>query len=213
MIPTPEQIRRIYAGIDTRVGLKTDIQGWNSSNPIFARLIGQLRPKVIVEVGVWKGASILHMAAECKSRGLSTVLFGVDGWWGHAGEMIGEPTETPIPANWQEPSHYEQFLFNVKASGHDDCIIPVWQLTRWGANCLGRWGVNACLLYVDADHDEEGALRDFRIYWPTLRQGGVMFGDDFGDEWGVPAAVRRFSKEVGHGFSVEGGQWYFDPKR
>lgn len=212
MTPTPDQIRSIYAGIENRPGLNVDIQGWNSTNPIFRRLIRKVRPAAIAEVGVWKGASLLHMADLCREEALPTILYGIDAWFGHVGDMIGEAPASPIPPDWRTPTHYEQFLFNVKASGHDDRIIPVWQLTRWGAHCLGVWGVPVDLLYIDAAHDEEPVLQDLRNYWPTLRPGGVMFGDDYGPEWGVPAAVQRFSKEIGKSFAVEGGQWYFDPK-
>ncbi len=127
--------------------------------------------------------------------------------------MIGNPPPSPIPPHWSQPTLYEQGLFNVKASGFDDCIIPVWQLSRWGADCLRAWGVVADLIYIDGPHDEEPVLSDMNLYWDVLRPGGVMFGDDYSPSYcGVPQAVGRFSKQRGVAFHVDGSQWYLDPK-
>ena len=54
----------IYEGIKPS-GAET-IQGWNSNNPAFRELIEKKRPKVIIEVGTWLGASAINMAAICK---------------------------------------------------------------------------------------------------------------------------------------------------
>lgn len=207
----PENIRSIYDSIES-LPLTSDTQGWNSSNPIFHRLISELKPATIIEVGVWKGASLIHMADACQALNLPTVLYGVDAWFGHVGNMIGNAPPSPIPPHFTSPTLYQQFLFNVKAAGHQDRIIPVWQLTRWGALCLTGWNVSAELIYLDAGHDEHEALTDMRNYWPLLKEGGVMFGDDYSEAYGVQAAVERFAKEIGRNLHVERCQWFLDPK-
>lgn len=211
MNPTPDQIHAIYDGIES-INLTSDTQGWNSSNPIFSRLISELRPATIIEVGVWKGASLIHMADACRDLGLPTVLYGVDAWFGHVGDMIGHAPPSPIPPHWSSPTLHQQFLFNVKAAGHQDRIIPVWQLSRWGALCLTGWGVVADMIYLDAGHDEHEALADMHNYWPLLKDGGVMFGDDYSEDYGVKTAAERFAKEVGRGLHVERCQWFLDAK-
>jgi hypothetical protein len=40
----------------------TDLQGWHSQHPYLARAMREAHPKVVVEVGVWKGASVVTMA-------------------------------------------------------------------------------------------------------------------------------------------------------
>ena len=37
-------------------------------------------------------------------------------------------------------------------------------------------------LYIDALHTEEAVLSDLRGWWPKLRAGGLLTGDDYGDE-------------------------------
>lgn len=212
-MPSVERIRSIYAGAEQLMpAIHADIQGWNSESPLFEKLIRETKPKVIVEVGVWKGASLIHMAKLCKAAGLLTVLFGVDVWYGQVGDMITE-VPLPLPKHWARPTLYQQFILNVKLSGHDDCIIPVWQHAKWGAKCLATWDFKADLIYIDADHDEGPCLDDLRNYWPILNRGGVMFGDDYSPgACGVPQAVQRFSAESGKKFTVAGCQWHFDPK-
>ena len=69
-------------------------------------------------------------------------------------------------------------------------------------------------IYVDAGHTYEHVSRDVRTWWPKLRRGGMLSGDDFADSldtfptvgyhkghhWGVKSAVANFSREVGTPF-------------
>ena len=43
-------------------------------------------------------------------------------------------------------------------------------------------------IYVDARHDYKGALEDLILWWPKLRLGGIMAGDDYAtmDDLGGP---------------------------
>ena len=41
---------------------KTDLQGWQSDHRYLGDTIRSLRPNVVVEVGVWKGGSVIEMA-------------------------------------------------------------------------------------------------------------------------------------------------------
>lgn len=216
MTPTPAEIRSIYAGIE-KLPFKIDLQGWNSDGPIFQDVILRTKPKVIVEVGSWKGASAVHMAMLTKTLGFDTVIYAVDIWNPTAiGVGLGEYPKTHIPPRFDEPGMYEQFLFNVKASGCDDRIIPVRGLTRCIAGLLQHWGVSAQALYVDASHDEESVYGDLVAFWPIVSAGGIMCGDDYGGHEGVRRAVDRFAREDGRTVQVypakECTQWAFDPK-
>ena len=48
--------------------LPTDLHGWNGKSDIFAKLIEEVRPKRIVEIGSWKGQSTITMAKACHKR-------------------------------------------------------------------------------------------------------------------------------------------------
>lgn len=213
--PTTDEIRGIYAGI-SNLPLTPDITGWNSDGYIFADVIDKVRPTVIVEVGTWKGRSAIHMANLTRAREMPTVIYCVDCWLPPIGVGLGEFPQTHIPERWDAPTFYQQFLFNVKHAGADDRIIPVRGLTVPIAACLGAWGVQADMIYVDASHDELSVLQDLNAYWPLLRPGGVMFGDDYSSHEGVRWAVNRFSAQVSRAISempaAEGTQWVLEAK-
>ena len=37
---------------------QVDKHGWGGSHPVFGQIITKIKPKVVVEVGTWKGASL-----------------------------------------------------------------------------------------------------------------------------------------------------------
>jgi hypothetical protein len=49
-------------------------------------------------------------------------------------------------------------------------------------------------IYVDGDHSYEGCLKDIELYYPKLRKGGIMAGDDLHKD-GVRPAVEKYFKE------------------
>ena len=215
-IPTTDEIKSIYTGIEALPGLAVDITGWNSTGPIFAEVINRIRPTVEIEVGSWKGASAIHAANLTRALGLDTRIYCVDLWVPPIGVGLGEFPRTHIPERFDAPTFYHQFLFNVAHAKCDDRIIPVRGLTVPIAACLGAWGVVADMIYIDALHTEEGCYADIAAYWPLLRKGGVMLGDDFSSHVGVRRAVQRFSAQVGRAIrempAAEGTQWLLDPK-
>ncbi len=56
-------------------------------------------------------------------------------------------------------------------------------------------------LYVDADHAYISCKSDLELWWPYLRIGGLIAGDDYGDpRYGVTQAWDEFEREHGQGF-------------
>ena len=52
---------RNYSALDLD-GLNPDLQGWGSRHRIFEQVICEEKPQLVIEVGTWKGASLVHMA-------------------------------------------------------------------------------------------------------------------------------------------------------
>ena len=76
-------IDRLYAGADPFLNFpdslyQVDTQGWNSQHPYLSRAIDVARPKIIVEIGVWKGGSTLFMAEHLRRLELDAVVIAVD---------------------------------------------------------------------------------------------------------------------------------------
>lgn len=51
------------------------------------------------------------------------------------------------------------------------------------------------IVFIDGDHRYESVKRDIELYWPKVKAGGVLCGDDFGPAFpGVVRAVDEFGK-------------------
>lgn len=46
------------------------------------------------------------------------------------------------------------------------------------------------IVFIDAAHDYENVKKDIRLWWPLIREGGMLVGHDFNHKWpGVERAV------------------------
>jgi predicted O-methyltransferase YrrM len=216
-ISADELCRRIHRG-DIYGGFpfqdySIDLQGWNSESPVFRRLMEELRPSVIVELGTWKGGSALHLCELADELGLEqTMIVCVDTWLGGAWHWIEDRTREGFPSlacAHGYPRLYAQFLANVMHLGQQRRIVPLPNTTEAAAEILRESGLGPIdLLYIDASHTEEAVYADLKAWWPLVRVGGIVFGDDFIDAYpGVERAVRRFAADQGLEFEVSREKW------
>jgi hypothetical protein len=207
--PIPLLGPSIYDGIEAKTKT-TDLFGWNSHHPIFAELIHEKKPKVIIEVGTWKGASAIHMASMSAAH-----LYCVDTWIGGDGHIykdIGESQPVQRDSHgW--PGIYYQFLHNVKVTGLCERITPVPFMSLHGAWLLEAHGIKADLIYIDGGHNYLDVIVDVQAYFTLLAPGGIMFGDDFNQN-GVAQAVNDFMQKRSdtHALVVKDEKWVIRPK-
>lgn len=200
-----------YAGFDAS-RFPLDIHGWGHESNAFHDLIQAHNPKLIVEVGTWKGASAIRMADEVAAAGLDAQILCIDTWLG----ALEFWTDHEDPERYQSlrlqngwPQVYYQFLANVCHKGQQARIIPFPQTSATGALWLRFFGVKAELIYVDASHEEEDVYGDLLGYWEAVAPGGVLFGDDW--SWdGVRLAVQRFARENDLMIRFAADKWVLD---
>lgn len=156
------------------------------------------RNATIVEIGVHKGdfsEKILKVARPKK-------LFLVDPWQYFESEDYSR-------------SHYggskiDQSVMDERYRGvarrFDDeieagCVEIVRAFSHDAAETLGDGQVDC--VYIDGDHSYEGVKRDINAYFPKLRQGGLMIGDDYvlGRWWG-DGVCRAFHERLAEGGCV-----------
>lgn len=190
-----------------------DLQGWNSRSPVFRRLMTEVRPRCVVELVTWKGGSALHMSDLAEELGLPPcVVVCVDTWlrgtW-HWQERLRADAHPGLACRHGFPQVYFQFLANVIRTGHTDRIVPFPNTTDVGAEYFQSIGLTDIdLLYIDAAHTFEAVYADIRNWWPLVRRGGTVFGDDFIPEYpGVEQAVTRFCGEHGLPFETDREKW------
>lgn len=205
------------ASIATRLGLedafadyqldesRVDLQGWNSKHPFFEAAIDSAEPSLIIELGVWKGMSSIHMAELVKARGFACEILAIDTWLGSSAHLSTAGRRDELSPEHGYPTLYRTFLANVKSTGHDDVIVPLPMDGNSAAYALGRLKVKADVIHIDASHEYAMALNDFRNYWPLLADTGVLVIDDYATWPGVSRAACEFAAEIdrplfgGHG--------------
>jgi hypothetical protein len=184
-----------YEGFDPN-GYPDDCGGWNYDHPIFRTLISALRPRLIIEVGTWKGASAINMALLARELGLPTQLVCIDTWLGTRESYAWKDTvpslhdDLHLKNGW--PQLYYQFLSNVCRRDLQDRILPLAQTSGAGLRLLRDHGMQADLIYIDGSHDFEDVQSDLRHAWDCLAEHGILFGDDYVSWLGVTRAVDEF---------------------
>ena len=207
-----EIMRRIH-GTDVYTGFvptfAEDRQGWNSEHTVLEEIVTGLRPAIVVDVGVWKGASTIYLADLLKQHSIAGTVIGVDTFlgsvehWDRASGFAGL-----IPHRFGMPLLYEQFLSNVVRCGAQDRIVPLPQTSATAGVLLRRLGIQAGLVHIDASHEYDDVLHDARVYWDLLMPGGFLVGDDYNQDWpGVIRAANQFCAEKGAKLMTSTPKW------
>lgn len=190
-----------YSALDLD-GLSVDLQGWGSDRPIFADVMA-VQPALVIEVGTWKGASLLHM----RSLSPKTQFIAVDTWLGSALDLWLEHREALMLVGGY-PTFWRQFIYNLLAHGAEHDVYPLPMTSTAAARVLAHLEIVADAIYIDCGHDEEEVAVDLRRYWRLLRPGGVMFGDDYNERWrGVVRAVDAFASQERVPVAIRDEMW------
>lgn len=176
-----EKLRnKIHGSLDPYAGMTADIQGWASTSPVFADCIRELNPKLIIEVGTWKGCSAIHMAKTCLELYNDFEIVCIDTFLGSWEHWTTMPEFLPHDLRIHGRAHiYEQFLFNVAHMDLEKYITPFPIDSVNGALSLKHWNVQADMIYVDAGHDYDSVFTDLMLYKDLVRPGGYLLGDDW----------------------------------
>ena len=183
-----------------------DLQGWSPSGSVYEDIIASAQKDVrlIIEVGVWKGLSFSYLTEHLRKQGQG-VAFAVDTWlgalefWTRSGSRGAPDPTRDLAFRNGYPQVYFQFLANVVQAGLAEFVLPFPATSRLASAFLKEKGVRADLIHIDAGHSYEDAKEDIEHWWPLLRQGGVMLGDDFRPSWpGVVRAACEHAATHGH---------------
>lgn len=191
------RLKEIYDGFQPFP--EADLQGWGSTQAIFERVLAQTRPSSIIEVGSWKGASAIHMAEVAVRLDLNVTILCVDTWLAGKRAYVDHSfIEDTLPRGGSLRL-LQIFMTNVVRHGLQDRIFPMPSTSLDAAEQLAFMQVSADVIYIDAGHSENEVRQDIEAYWPILRPGGIMIGDDYNpDVWpGVVKAADEFAARMG----------------
>ena len=182
--------------------LTADHQGWHSNHPFLRDTLATLRPSIVVEVGVWKGASSITMAEAMRDESIDGVVLAVDTWLGSWEHYEHEKFFADLNLQNGFPTLYRTFIINVLDKGVSDFIVPLALDSANASFIVKRRGIIPDVVHIDAGHDEKAVRNDLDLWWDVLRPGGVLICDDYdkdGEIWpSVRDAVDAFLAETPH---------------
>lgn len=157
----------------------------------YFEFIDKIRPKHILELGCYKGRSILQMMTVCDYLNHYPNITCVDTWlgsWEHFVRLSESNVDLKLDSGGY-PTLYKTFYNNFYSSGLTEkfrhSIIPldtnnVFHILN---ECIknNKMGLSEPpdFIFVDAGHDYMNVKMDVTNYWSILPKGGILFGDDY----------------------------------
>lgn len=169
---------------------------WQFDHLFLEKIYAQCpQPRLIAEVGSWLGHSAIQAAKYYATRReREFTLICIDTWLGSVEHWLRPEMRKDLDRQQGYPVIYPYFLSNVLLSGLSDYILPLPQTSANAARILQHHQLLFDWIYLDASHEAEDVRLDLTLYWPLVRPGGFLMGDD----WSWPAvrgAVLDFCDE------------------
>lgn len=182
------------------------IKGWFGFAPAYEVLVANLpgeRPSLVVELGTFLGRSSAFLGVEIANSGKPVILVCID--------RFPESRLSPLyPSDTFEAEFHRNLEPVANALGNRFRVISGDSADN--AKEFEDESVDA--VWIDADH--EAVLRDIDAWWPKLRVGGLMGGDDWAwtDTQGnypvCEAVIRRFGGRAQTGcLKTLGWPWWW----
>jgi len=155
---------------------------WFSGADIYSTFVASVHgPAIAVELGAWKGRSTCFMGVEIANSGKPIEFFAVDTWGGSPGETGYED------ADLAGGRLFDVFQANIAPVANR--VKPIRADTVEAAARFADGSVD--FLYIDASHTYRGVMRDLAAWFPKVREGGTIAGDDWCNEQGGELGVRH----------------------
>jgi predicted O-methyltransferase YrrM len=160
------------------------IQGWFNFRGVYEDAIREAADGArFVEVGTWYGRSAAWMAVEIANSGKQIEFYCVDTWKGSV--------DSPWMAEHLRGvggSCKELFVEAMRGGGVLDLVRPLEMPSRDAAAVFADNSLD--FVFIDAAHDYDSVRDDVRAWYPKVKTGGVLAGDDV--QWpGVIIGVRE----------------------
>jgi Chromosome segregation ATPases len=135
---------------------------WSMHLPFAYDLMREFRPKVFVELGVWKGESYFSFCQSAADHRIPTQCYGIDTWRGdvHMGDFDPEIGIEVAEYNWRYSSFSEL-------------------RTKTFAEAVDEFADGTIdLLHIDGTHTYEDVKGDFKAWLPKVSAEGIVLLHD-----------------------------------
>jgi len=174
-----------------------DIKGWLHYRDFYDMLLGILpEGGRVVEVGVFYGKGLIHLAQNQGGKGLN--IYGVDAF--RLRYDLSPYQDRDVQA---DEDFYEKCVGNLFAAEVERQVTLI-SLPSVRASALFEDGSMDCV-FIDAAHDEASVIEDIKAWRPKVKPGGILAGDDYVPELeGVIPAVDKMVPDR----KLMGPAWY-----
>ena len=156
-----------------------NVEGWFEDGSLYNYAVQKYDNAHFVEIGCWKGRSTSCMGVEIVNSKKNIKFDVVDTFGGSAehGDVDSEKL-------------FNEFMKNTEPVR--SAIYTVHKMTSLQAAEL--YSDNSLdFVFIDASHDYTNVLADIKAWYPKIKFGGTMSGDDYCSSWqGVVDAVNEY---------------------
>lgn len=156
-----------------------------------AELIIETKPKVVVEIGVFKGQSLTAQAFALRNNNDGGKIYGIDPWSKERAVEGGTD-----PANdewWTKKIDLDQIcndcMKNIRDHRLEEWVVIIRSASQFCYDLFPRIDQ----LYIDGCHSELASTRDVINYAPRVKEGGYIFMDDC--DWSTTQKAVRMIEE------------------
>ena len=168
------------------------VEGWHTAvqSAYYNELVSSISNGIVVEIGVFGGASLLGMVDSCVKT--KSHIYGIDPW--EKVENANGAKMTP-----DKKKIYRERIKNIRLNlervineeGYDNITL----IHDFSVNAVDRFENESIdIIFIDGDHSYDSVLQDISVWLPKVKRGGIMWGDDYGGWESVRMAVDDFCK-------------------
>lgn len=162
--------------------------GWTEESRCIemAQLILDHRPRIVVEIGVFGGRTLISQGLAMKEANCGRV-YGLDPW--RTQDAVED--ENKDNAEWWSKVDMEEF--HRKTMGHiwrlglDEWVSVIRSPAQFVASLFHDGDIG--IIYIDGNHSEKASCRDVNLWLPKVVSGGHVWFDDAG--WPSTQAALR----------------------
>lgn len=193
-----------------------NIYGSTMEIGVLKTLIQRIKPRLLVEVGVFRGSTSIKMAQllDTMPELAESFIISIDTWlldlrfvWSAPDKGADSDNSVGTGSRYFKnvyvggASHmYYIFLSNVLRTRTQHRIIPLQTTSSNGAMALIAHRLRPDLIYVDASHANPDVFVDLENYYQLLAPGGALAMDDY-NVLAVRTAIHALTKK--HGLDLQ----------
>lgn len=162
--------------------LTDNVEGWlrDAEAKLLYKLAQNIPQNgVIVEIGSWQGKSTIWLGKGAEK--VNAKVYAIDPHTGDSSEIIeqyGGHIDT-----------FDSFLRNIKKSSLENTVYPI---KKHSYHALGDVKEEIDLLFIDGAHEYEAVKKDYEMWFPKLKEGGIIaFHDTVGKFSGPRIFVQK----------------------